>query len=235
MTPQLLKLLAKNKGKGYFKAEVTGDVATLYVYDAIVSDSYWGGITALDFVKALASINAPEINMRINCPGGDIFAARAMSQAIKEHPSQITAYIDGYAASAATFLVIAADKSIISDGALFMIHNAWTMAAGNAKDFTEMASLLDRTDQTIVKDYMATTGATEEQIKAWMDAETYFYGQEAIDAGFVTELATVSPKNAIDWDLSAYAKAPIKDEDTSGQLLQQNQNRLRAMQALINP
>jgi len=233
MTPQLLKLLAKNKGKGYFKAETTGDTATVYIYDAIVSDSYWGGITALDFVKELAAITAPNIDLRINSPGGDVFAARAMAQAMKEHPSTITCHVDGYAASAATFLVIAADNSVISDGAMFMIHNAWTVAAGNAKDFADMASLLGRTDQTICNDYMAKTGATEEQVKAWMDAETYFYGQEAVDAGFVTALAATTPKNAIDWDLSAYANAPTNNPDLSEHLLQQNQNRLRSMQALM--
>ena len=233
MTPQLLKLLAQNKGKGYFKNEVSGDTATLYVYDAISSDSYWGGITALDFAKELAAISAPNINLRINSPGGDVFSARAMAQAIKEHPSQITAYVDGYAASAATFLVIAADQSVISDGAMFMIHNAWTMAAGNASDFAAMADLLARTDQTLVNDYMAKTGQTEQQIKDWMAAETYWYGQEAVDAGFVTALATTTPKNAIDWDLSAYAKAPVNEPDNTDQLIQQNQNRLRVLQALI--
>lgn len=237
MTPQLLKLLAKNKGKGYFRAEATADTATIYLYDAIVSDAYWGGVSAIDFVTQLAVITAPVINLRINSPGGDVFAARAMAQAMKEHSSKIIAHVDGYAASAATFLVIAADESVISDGAMFMIHNAWTIAAGNAKDFTDMAALLGRTDQTIINDYVAKTGQTEQQIKDLMDAETYFYGQEAVDAGFITALATSAPKNQIDWDLSAYAKAPIKDEDTeqTDQLIQQNQNRLRVMQSLMPP
>ena len=238
MTPQLFKLLAKNKGKGYFKNEVAGDTATLYLYDAITSDNYWGGITALDFAKELAAITAPNINLRINSPGGDVFAARAMAQAIKDHPSQITAYVDGYAASAATFLVIAADQSYIADGAMFMIHNAWTMAAGNAADFTAMADLLSRTDQTLVNDYLAKTGQTDQPIKDWMAAETYWYGQEAVDAGFVTAMAPASPKNNIDWDLSAYAHAPVIDQKESNEpdpLIQENQNRLRMMQALINP
>lgn len=210
---QLIKLLASNKGKGFFKAESAADTATIYLYDAIVSGSYWGGVSALDFIKELAAITAPNIELRINCPGGDVFAARAMAQAMKEHPSKITAHVDGYAASAATFLVIAADASVIGDGAMFMIHNAWTMAAGNAKDFSDMAALLSRTDQTIVNDYTAKSGATEEQVKAWMDAETYFYGQEAVDAGFIDGLAGVTPKNVINWDLSAYAKAPNNKTD----------------------
>ena len=85
MTLQLFKLLALNKGKGFFKAETTQEEATLYLYDAIVSDSYWGGVTPLDFAKSLSAITAPTIHLRINSPGGDVFAARAMAQAIKEH------------------------------------------------------------------------------------------------------------------------------------------------------
>lgn len=236
MTPQLLELLAKNKGKGYFRAESNADIATIYLYDAIVSDAYWGGVAAIDFVKALAAITAPEIHLRINSPGGDVFAARAMAQAIKEHTSKIIAHVDGYAASAATFPVIAADESVISNGGMFMIHNAWTIAAGTAKDFADMAALLTRTDQTIANDYMAKTGQSEQQIKDWMDAETYFYGQEAVDAGFIGAVAEAAPKNKIDWDLSAYAKAPTnpKDDDQRAQLIQQNQNRLRVMQSLIH-
>ena len=207
----LLKLLALNKGRGYFKAEATAEEATIYLYDVITSDSYWGGVTALDFAKELTAITAPVINLRINSPGGDVFAARAMVQAMKDHPSQIIAHVDGYAASAATFLVVAADQSLISDGSYFMVHNAWTIAMGNAKDFTHMANLLSRTDKTIANDYMAKTGKTEQEIKAYMDSESYFFGQEAVDAGFIDGLATVSPKNKIDWDLSAYAHAPHID------------------------
>lgn len=208
MNTQLIKLLALNKGKGFFKAEVTAEEATIYVYDAIVSDAFWGGITALDFNKALASTTAPIIHVRINSPGGDVFAARAMAQAMKEHPSQIIAHIDGMAASAATFLAIAADSSVIGAGGMFMIHRAWTLAMGNAKDFTEIAALLSRTDNSIMLDYVAKSGQTEQQITDLMDAETYFIGQEAVDAGFIDAIASTSPKNSIKWDLSAYAKAP---------------------------
>jgi ATP-dependent Clp protease protease subunit len=234
MTPQLLELLAKNKGRGYFRSEATADSATIYLYDAIVSDSYWGGVSAIDFIKQLSLINSPVVHLRINSPGGDVFAARAMAQAIKEHPSQIIAHIDGYAASAATFLAIAATDSVISDGAMFMVHNAWTIAAGNAKDFNEMAMLLERTDKTIINDYMAKTGKNEQQIKDWMDAETYFFGQEAVDAGFINAIADHAPKNSIDWDLSAYAKLPKKEPEPNEKFIQQNQNRLRVMQAFIH-
>jgi ATP-dependent Clp protease, protease subunit len=207
----LLKLLALNQHKGFFKAEkVSDNEDVLYLYDVIVDSDPWGmgGVSALDFVKTLYGMSAPVIHLRINSPGGDVFAARAMAQAIKEHPSTIIAHVDGMAASAATFPVIAADESVISEGGMFMIHNAWTVAAGNAKYFADMANFLSRTDQTLIDDYSKKTGQSAEQIKQWMDEETYFYGQEAVENNFVNAIAPDVVKNSIAWDMSAYNHQP---------------------------
>jgi ATP-dependent Clp protease protease subunit len=213
--PQLKHLLITNRGKGFFRADTStdGEEATIYLYDAITDDDYWGGVSPMSFIMTLAAITAPTVHLRINSPGGDVFAARAICQAIKEFPGQIVGHIDGCAASAATMIAIACSDCVIADGGMFMIHNAWVVAAGNANDFTTMANLLGRVDQTLCNDYVAKTGQTPEQIKEWMDAETYFFGQEAVDAGFVSGVAAAAPEpdapqNKIQWDLSAYAKAP---------------------------
>lgn len=210
MHQNIIKLLVSNKGKGFFKAENKAtDEATIYLYDVIVSDDWFGGVTPLAFAKQLAGISAATIHLRINSPGGDVFAARAMQQAMREHSSKFIAHIDGIAASAATFLVMSADESVISQGSMFMVHNAWSIAMGNAKDFVDMANLLTKIDGSISADYVNKTGQSEQQIKEWMDAETYFMDQEAVDAGFVNAVADKNDvKNKISWDLSAYQAPP---------------------------
>ena len=219
---RLHKLFALNKDKAQpFKAETEGDEATIYIYDVITSDDFWGGVTAESFVRTLNSITAPVIHLRINSPGGDVFAARSMVQAIREHKSKIIAHVDGFAASAATFLVVASDESYIGDGGMFMIHNAWTIEIGNSQTFLDTAELLDRIDETLRQDYAKKTGKEYDEIRQWMDAETYFFGQEAVDAGFIDAIAEAAPKNKIDWDLSAYkhppAAAQVKSEPVNNQ------------------
>lgn len=208
MKNPLIKLLADNRGRGCFRAEASGDEATLYLYDAIVSDSYWGGVSATDFVKELSAITAGTIHLRINSPGGEVFAAQAMAQAIREKGAHVIAHVDGYAASAASFLALAADEVVISEGGFFMIHKAMTIAFGNADDMQETADLLNKVDGVLVAGYVKETGQTAEQIAEWMAAETWFTAEEAVNHGFADRIAESAVKPANAWNLSAWANAP---------------------------
>lgn len=205
---QLNKLLADNRGRGLFKAEAQGNEATLYLYDVIVSDDYYGGVGAQSFVKELNSLKAETIHLRINSPGGDVFAARAMEQAIREHSSKIVAHIDGYAASAASYLALAADEVVMAKGGFFMIHKAWTVAFGNADDLLSTAALLEKIDTSLIQTYANETGQEADQISAWMAAETWFDAEESLALGFADSIAETAPKNIAHWNLSAYASAP---------------------------
>ena len=161
------------------------DEATVYLYDAI---DPWFGIDAGEFVKSLSDISAKTIHLRVNSPGGSVFDAEAIQTALQQHKARVVAHIDGVAASAATCIALAADEVEMSDGALFMIHNAWTVAFGNAADLVDTATLLEKIDANILRDYQAKTGQSIEQLKTWMDAETWFTAQEALANGFVDRI-----------------------------------------------
>jgi len=213
----LLALLAANRGAGQFRAESTGDgEATIWLYDVIVRDDYWGGVSALTLGKALADHRDKSlVHLRIDSPGGDVFAGRAMEQLISEHPGRVVAHIDGFAASAASYVALAAEERLISPGGMFMVHKAWTLAWGNEHDMRKVADLLGKIDETLIATYAARTGQTPEQLRDWIAAETWFNAEEALANGFATAIAAppeapAAPPadNASHWDLSAYARAP---------------------------
>ncbi|WP_349745383.1 ATP-dependent Clp protease proteolytic subunit, partial [Roseateles cavernae] len=70
-----------------------------------------------------------------------------------------------------------------------MIHDAWTIAAGNADDFEVQVANLRRTSSLMADLYVARTGNTLDQVKAWMKETKWFTGQEALTAGFADSLA----------------------------------------------
>lgn len=164
--------------------------ATIWLYD-VIGDEIWGGVSAKTFVKDLAAITAPTIHLRINSPGGDVFEARAMVTALRQHPARVIAHIDGLAASAASYIALAADEVEMAEGAFLMIHNAWGVVVGNRHDLLDMAETLEKIDTTILADYQARTHRSSSDIQAWMDKETWFTATEAIDAGFVDRIAAL--------------------------------------------
>lgn len=223
---QLVQLIRNNARREPARIAAEDQPDTLFLYDVI--DPYWG-IGASDFNKTLAGMAGKRVTLRVNCPGGDVFDGRAMAAAIAQH-GDVHAVIEGVAASAATFVTAACASITIAKGALYMIHNAWTMAYGNKSDLRQTADLLDTIDGTILDDYERLTGQPRDQLAAWMDAETWFNADQAVEYGFAGSVAeTVAAKNS--WDLSAYNNAPKPpapaDDEQSQALRQRNLNRLR--------
>jgi ATP-dependent Clp protease protease subunit len=217
---RMLNLLARNARKGEFRAETSAEgVNTLYLYDAIVDTpeeaEWFGGVDAISFVHTLKGLTG-DVHLRINSPGGSVFAARAMAQAMREHDGQVIAHVDGVAASAATFITSGADRTIMAPGAMLMVHKAWSLAFGNADDFLATASLLDKIDGTIAETYAAAAtarGVEPADFAALMAAETWLTGAEAIELGLADTIDEAKDKKAAAqararWDLSAYKHAP---------------------------
>lgn len=204
----LIQLFLNNAQKPRNTRIVNGEgEATVYLYD-LIGDDWYGGISAEVFVKDIAALDVNTLHVRINSPGGDVFAGRAMGTALRQHKAKVIVHIDGLAASAASFIAMAADEIEIAQGAFIMIHNGWTLAMGDKHVMHSTGQLLEKVDQSIINDFAARTGKGADQIRQWMDDETWFVDQEAIDNGFADRLATEPAKAENAWNLSAYNKAP---------------------------
>lgn len=225
----LLQLLKDNADRPRsWSIKQQGQDATVYVYDVI--GGLWGGVDAQQFAKDLAAIDAQNISLRINSPGGDVFDARAMATALSQHPAKVTAYIDGWAASAATTIAMAADRIEIAQGGFFMIHNAWAFAVGNKTDLLDLAAVLEKIDQGIAADYVAKTGAELSQVVDWMNAETWFTAEEAVANGFADAVMEATAK-ASAWNLSAYENAPkIEPKNDEAKLRESLERRLALLE-----
>lgn len=189
--------------------------AAIYLYDPIVGDrataEWWGGVCPQDFVPAVRALKAEAITIYTNCPGGDVFAAEAMCQALREHSAKVTMQIEGYAASAATAIACACDQVVMTAASKYMIHKTWTFAMGNDDDMMATVELLRKCDQSMYDEYVRRTGNTLEQVSAWCAAETWFTAEDAVKHGFadsVVAAPAASARAGQKWNLSAYKNAP---------------------------
>lgn len=166
----------------------TGTPAEIYLYDEI---GLWG-VTAATLVNELAMLDAANIDLHVNSPGGDVFDGIAIYNALCNHPATVTTYIDGLAASAASFIAQAGSEVLIARNGTMMIHDAEGICIGNAADMTEMADLLDRASDNIA-DIYAQRASTVLQWRKKMRAVSWYTGKEAVDAGLADKVYQPEP------------------------------------------
>lgn len=175
----------------------------LLLYDRIGPD-YWsegGGLTHQSVTDWLGTLEAStsDITVRINSPGGDVFEGVGIYNALvtwqaAQEGRKITVKIDALAASIASVIAMAGDEIEIAGNAQMMIHRASTITWGNAGDHKASADVLEKIDQTIVDTYEARTGQKPEDLKKWLDGETYMTAAEAVERGFADRKATLKGK-----------------------------------------
>lgn len=203
----------------------------LLLYGAISSQQSWweDRVTPQQFNQELASIgDVPEIVVRINSGGGDVFAANAIYTRLKDHSAKITVKIDGWAASAATIIAMAGDTIMIARNGVFMIHDpAMTVwDTFKAEDFMKMAEELKVIKQSIINSYVMKTGRTEQDISNFMSEEKWWTGDDAVQNGFCDELMFEESKtvvenaskiivNSITLDISGFKTIPKQLLDSS--------------------
>lgn len=173
------------------KAE-TPDVAEVLIYDEIGA---WG-VDAKSFATDFRAITAGTINVRLNTPGGSVFDGTAIHNAIKSHPAQVVMHVEGVAASAGSFIMLAGDEIRMADNAYVMIHNSSGGVGGGAKEMRGYAELLDKIDGNIAMMYSAKTGKGADHYRELMDAETWFTAEEAKSEGLVDTVYTAKPAKA---------------------------------------
>lgn len=162
----------------------------LLIYDDI-GPSWAGMIDAAAIATALDELGpVPEIVVGINSGGGDAFEAIAMIDALERHPAKIVTEAHGLAASAASYLFNAGDVRRISKRGELMIHEAWVISIGNKRQLKSMLGALEDIDGTAILEYANKAGnkATANEIKQWLEAETWMNAETAIARGFADEI-----------------------------------------------
>tara|TARA_R110000824_G_scaffold115009_3_gene265908 strand:+ start:2755 stop:3798 length:1044 start_codon:yes stop_codon:yes gene_type:complete len=178
------------------KADNTADV---YIFDEI---GMWG-VTAQSFITDIKDLDKTPINLHINSLGGDVFDGMAIYNVLKKRTAKTTVYIEGIAASIATIIAMGGDEVVMSENSLFMIHNAWSGAMGEAKDMRKSADLLDKIGGELKDIYMKKVNVSLESLSEMMDNETWLNADEALAHGFITSISDAI-KVAASYDVSKF-------------------------------
>lgn len=178
--------------------------AEISIYDEI--GAY--GVSAKAFLADLGKLpdKAP-LTLRLNSPGGSVFDAVAIYNALQRHAGTVTVSIDGIAASAASYIAMAGDEIIMPENAFLMIHDPSGMVMGTAVDMRSMAEALDKIGASLLRGYAAKSGKAEDEVAALMARETWLDATEALDMGFADTMAE-PVRIAASFDVSRFQNMP---------------------------
>lgn len=202
-----------------------GAAATaVYLYEDIGD---WG-ISAMDLVEVINQITGP-IDLHVNSNGGSVKDGIAMYNAIKNHPSYFTGIVDGFAASAASVVILACDVVMMEKTSRMMVHDAGIggmYIEGNAtqfrdavKEVEQMANLLDDLSNMIAQVYVDKAGGTVEDWRNIMSSDTWFSAEQAVEKGLAdgivgnTEGDTSNTSNTSNKNTKTPVKATASPHD----------------------
>lgn len=185
---------------GVKNSAAESDTLDVYIYSDIVDD-----VTAAIYSSANIELmsagkfqkmldqkkDAKQINLYINSCGGDVMDGVAIYSQIRRHNAHVTAYIDGWACSIASVIPMAADKIIMSEASMMMIHHPWSACAGNADEFRRVADALDSIlEGSIIPAYKSKCGdkISDSKLREYLKNEKMLTAKECLQYGFCDEI-----------------------------------------------
>ena len=178
----------------WFSFRASADSLTIDITDEI---GYFG-VSARDFANQLKALpNAKAITLNLDCPGGDCNDGFTIYDALVNSGAEITVNITGLAASMASVIMLAGKTINIAENGRVMIHRVTGGAMGNADEMDAATKLMRQFEDRIVGLYTKRTGKPEDEIRDMMKAQmgTWFFGQEAVDAGFADAVVSTKARN----------------------------------------
>ena len=192
----------------------------LYLYGTVGRD-FWGeeSFGASDVSEFLDGAEG-DITIYLNSGGGLVHEGVTIYNLLRAHAGHKRVIIQGVAASIASVIALAGDDIVMGDGAMMMVHDPaqWFIEGrGTEDDHRRVADGLGKAARNMAKLYARHTGLSEDETREIMRAETWMDGDEALEKGFVTELAQDPDTDAdsVAFDYSIYSNAPAAMKATA--------------------
>lgn len=148
--------------------------------------------------QQLAKYKGQPVNVKISSLGGDANEGLKIYQLFKDH-GDVTAYLYGFVASAATIIALGCKKTKVGKNSLYLIHNClnWVDTWGlmNKEEIHDAIADLRKTianqekiDHMAASMYAAKSGKDIAEMKSIMTKNMWMTPDEALELGLVDEI-----------------------------------------------
>ena len=176
------KHIAVNENKIYFYAGVNRD-------SAVELNKKVGELQSKSFSLANnLDIEPPGMHLYINSGGGSITSGISSMDTILRCKVPVHTYVDGFAASAATFLSIAGTKRYMSRNSYMLIHQLSSNFWGKYSEFQDEKQNLDLMMGTIKNVYKKYTKVPMKKINEILKHDLLWDAETCLTYGLIDEI-----------------------------------------------
>lgn len=209
-------------------------------YDIQICDEIGlGECSYLEVKNKLTELKGKKVKCRISSPGGYASDGFKIMQAFREH-GDVTVFLDGVVASAATVISMGAKRVIISPYTQYLIHQSstavveWTMMnqdeiRDHIENLQRQLSFNETMDHMAATLYADRSGKTIEEMSELMHKAIWKTPDEVIELGLADELGEkVGQKMKVDAAMNARLQAmnlpplPNVKDDTEDNVMVDN-------------
>lgn len=159
----------------------------ILIYDEIGPD--WAGmVSAISIKNQLAKLQGMEVTARINSPGGSVFEAMSIYNSFASHPGGVVAVIDGVAASAASYITLAAKRIEISENGIYMLHPVVGAIRGSIDEIKKYIELMELANTQTMSAYTSRSPEKAKEIESMFTAETWLSPQQVVEYGLADSI-----------------------------------------------
>lgn len=179
-------------------------------YQIIIDDyigDWWMETDKASIRKKLEQYKGKHVDMKISSLGGSLDDGLDIRQQLLDH-GDVTVYLSGFVASAATVIAMGAKEIKMGKYAFFLVHRCsnfvdiWRQVNANdiesiIADLQHLKDENEKIDRTLAAMYAARCkNHTEEELLSLLDKECWLTAQEALDWGFVDEVVDQPAEDA---------------------------------------
>ena len=133
-------------------------------------------------------IDAPPVKIMINSGGGSIVAGISSMDTIIRSKVPIHTYVDGLAASAATFLSVVGTHRLMSRNSYMLIHQLSSTFWGTYSNFEDEKQNLDLMMKTIKEVYKKYTKVPMKELNNILKHDLLWDAQKCLDMGLIDQI-----------------------------------------------
>lgn len=161
----------------------------VYFHDDVTTENITKLVNELNVATTYAMKNKiPQVHVFIQTDGGNIYAGFSGMRHIEKNPIPVVTHVDGWVASAGTFMFLGGHRRIMPKYSQMCIHQLRSIAYGKYTEIVEETEICERIMRMMKHIYKEKANIPDKVYKKLMKKEMVLHADECLEYKLIDEI-----------------------------------------------